>query len=85
MIFPNNTRKTYSSAIFLGKTIFSGRVEKENIVFRAVLLIVPADHLLKTKKEFGNFNKQEIQTIFTKMNLIMLVLTITWLINILKT
>ena len=28
------------------------------------------DHLLKTKKELKNLKKQEIQTIFTKMNLI---------------
>ena len=28
------------------------------------------DHLLKTKKEFKNLKKQEIQAIFTKVNLI---------------
>ena len=32
------------------------------------LLIVHVDHLLKIKKEFKNFKKQEIQIIFTKMN-----------------
>ena len=32
------------------------------------LLIVFADHLLRTKKEFKNFKKQEIQNIFTEMN-----------------
>ena len=31
-------------------------------------------HLLKTKKEFKNLKKQETQAIFTKMNLISLVL-----------
>ena len=28
------------------------------------------DHLLKTKKEFKNLKKQELQAIFTKINLI---------------
>ena len=32
------------------------------------LLIVHVDHLLKIKKEFKNLKKQEILTIFTKMN-----------------
>ena len=32
------------------------------------LLIVLADHLLKTRKELKNLTKQEIQTIFTKMS-----------------
>ena len=34
------------------------------------LLTVHTDHLQKTKKEFKNSKKQEIRTIFTKMNLI---------------
>ena len=38
----------------------------------------------KTKKEFKNLKKQEVQTIFTKMNLIRLVFSITWLMEILK-
>ena len=29
--------RSYSSAIFFGKTIFSEHLEKENMVFRAVL------------------------------------------------
>ena len=37
------------------------------------LLIVLVDHLLKTGTEFKNLKKQEIQAIFTKMNLIRLV------------
>ena len=37
------------------------------------LLILLVEHLLKTKKEFKNLKKQEIQAIFTKMNLIRLV------------
>ena len=42
------------------------------------------DHLLKTKKEFKNLKKQEIQVIFTKMNLIRLVFNMIWLMGILK-
>ena len=42
------------------------------------------DHLQKTKKEFRNLKKQEIKTIFTKMNLIKLVLHMIWLKEILK-
>ena len=48
------------------------------------LLIVLADHLQKAKKEFKNLKKQAIQTIFTKMNLIRLVFSMTWLMEILK-
>ena len=46
--------------------------------------IVLADHLLKTKKEFKNLKKQEIQAIFRKMNLISLVFSMIWLMEILK-
>ena len=35
-------------------------------------------------KEFKNLKKQEIQTIFTKMNLIKLVFNTIWLMEILK-
>ena len=42
------------------------------------------DHLLKTNKEFKNLKKREIQTIFTKMNLIKLVFSMTWPMEILK-
>ena len=38
----------------------------------------------KKKKEFKNLKKQEIQTIFTKMNLIRLVFNMIWLMKILK-
>ena len=38
----------------------------------------------KTKKEFKNLKKQEIQTTFTKMNLIKLVFNMIWLMEILK-
>ena len=48
------------------------------------LLIVLEDHLQKTKKEFKNVKKEEIQTTFTKMNLIRLVFSMIWLIKILK-
>ena len=43
------------------------------------LLTVLADHLQKPKKEFRNLKKQEIQTTFTKRNLIRLVFNMTWL------
>ena len=43
------------------------------------------DHLLKTKKEFKNLKKQEIQAIFTKMNLIKHAFNMIWLMGILKT
>ena len=36
MIFPNNTRKIKFQRDFFGKTIFSGRLENENMVFCAV-------------------------------------------------
>ena len=39
----------------------------------------------KTKKEFKNLKKREIQTIFTKRNLITFVFNMTWLMKILKT
>ena len=37
IIFPDNTRKIIFQRNFFGKTIFSGRLEKENMVFRAVV------------------------------------------------
>ena len=43
-----------------------------------------ADPLQKTKKEFKNLKKKEIQTIFTKMKLIRLVFNMTWLMEILN-
>ena len=36
MIFPNNTKKIIFQREFFGETIFSGRLEKENMVFRTV-------------------------------------------------
>ena len=42
------------------------------------------DHLLKTKKEFKNLKKQEIQTIFTKMNFIRIIFNMIWLMEILE-
>ena len=38
MIFPNNTRKIIFQRDFFGNTIFSGGLEEEHMVFRAVLL-----------------------------------------------
>ena len=48
------------------------------------LLIVHVDYLLKTKKEFKSLKKQEIQAIFTKMNLIKPAFNTIWLMGILK-
>ena len=48
------------------------------------LLIVLVDHLLKIKNELKNLKKQEIQGIFTKMNLIRLVFNMIWHTEILK-
>ena len=48
------------------------------------LLTVLVGHLLKTKKEFKNLKKQEIQVIFTKMNLIRLAFNTIWHMGILK-
>ena len=44
IIFPNNTRKIIFQRNFFGKTIFSGRPEKGNIVFGAVILLL-SQHL----------------------------------------
>ena len=40
MIFPDNTRKIIFQCDFFGKTIFSKHLEKENMVFRAVLAAI---------------------------------------------
>ena len=45
---------------------------------------VTVDHLLKRRKELKNLKKQDIQAIFTKMNLIRLVFNMIWLMEILK-
>ena len=49
-----------------------------------VLLIVLVVHLQKTKKEFKNLCKLEIQILFIKMNLIKLAFNVIWLMEILK-
>ena len=48
------------------------------------LLVVFANHLLKTKKELKNLKKQEIQDIFTEMNLIKLFFNVIWFMKVLK-
>ena len=48
------------------------------------LLIVLADYLIKTKREFKKLKKQDIQDIFIKTNKIQLVFNMTWLMDILK-
>ena len=42
------------------------------------------DHLLKTKEEYKNSKKQEIQGIFNKTNQKKLASIMTWLLEILK-
>ena len=42
------------------------------------------DHLLKTKNEYKNLKKQEIQDIFIKTNKIKLAFKTTWLMEVLK-
>ena len=41
IIFPDNIRKIIFQCNFFRKTIFSGRLEKENMVFRAVICTPP--------------------------------------------
>ena len=48
------------------------------------LLIVLVNRLLKTKKELKNLKKQELQAIFTKMNLTRLVFNMICHMGILK-
>ena len=45
---------------------------------------VYVDHFLKTKKEFKNSNKQEIQATYTNMNLMRLAFNTIWLMENLK-
>ena len=49
---------------------------------RVTLVLV--DPLQKTKNEFKNSKKQEIQTTFIKRNLIRLVFNMVWFMGILK-
>ena len=48
IIFLNNTRKIIFQRNFFGKTIFSVRLEKENMVFRAVSVLIKkvANHFI---------------------------------------
>ena len=48
IIFPHNTKKIISQCDFFGKTIFSKHLEKENMVFRAVILIIGGSGTGKT-------------------------------------
>ena len=48
------------------------------------LITMPADHLLKTKKEYKNFNQQEIHNIFIETNEIKLAFNMVWLMEILR-
>ena len=46
-IFSDNTRKIIFQRIFFGKTIFSGRQEKENMVFYAVYMVFTIEGFLE--------------------------------------
>ena len=60
--FPDNKRKIIFQRRFFGKTIFSGRLEKENMVFRAVYLtIVPAN---ESKGKIKKYNELWIKIRF---------------------
>ena len=67
--------KLYKMNEIVNKFLLAGNLD---------LLIVLVVHLLKIKKELKNLKKQEIQAIFTKINLIKLVFKMTWLMEILK-
>ena len=59
-------------------------LKQPGFTYSACRLKTKKKHLLKTKKESKNLNKQETQTIFTKMNSIKLLFNIIWHIEILK-
>ena len=46
IIFPDNTRKIIFQRNFFGKTIFSGRLEKEHMVFCAVYFVKKINYFL---------------------------------------
>ena len=48
------------------------------------LPIVVVDHYLKTKKEYKNLKKQEIQNMFIKANQIKFIFIMVWLMEILR-
>ena len=52
--FPIIQERSYSCVICFGKTIFSGRLEKENMVFRVV-------SWLNRKGEEGPFSKEGLE------------------------
>ena len=62
IIFPDNKRKIIFQRHFLGKTILSGHLEKENMVFRVVYLtIVPAN---ESKGKIKKYNELWIKIRF---------------------
>ena len=67
--------KLYKMNEIVNKFLLAGNLD---------LLIVLVVHLLKIKKELKNLKKQEIQAIFTKINLIRLVFNMIWHMEILK-
>ena len=62
IIFPDDTRKIIFQCDFFGKTIFSEHLEKENMVFRAVLFL-----LLQRKDSINELREFQIDhKCFTK-------------------
>ena len=55
-------------------------------VFKTVQIYIKVlvDHLLKTKKNYKNLKKEEIQDTFIKMNQVKFAFSMTWLIGILR-
>ena len=53
IVFPDNTRKILFQCDFFGKTIFSGRLEKENMVFCPVLTPKTSFSILSHRKQYS--------------------------------
>ena len=67
MVFPDNTRKIIFQRNFFGKIIFSGRLEKENMVFRAVFAMIYIIHkMLVLLKNYLNCFKDSSFECFLK-------------------
>ena len=63
IIFPDNTRKVIFQRKVFWKTMFSGRLEKENMVFRAVLIFFAskwrAKNICKINIKYNDINKKQ--------------------------
>ena len=69
MIFCFNVHaKLYKMNEIVNEFLLAGDKFMPEMHIKQPGFIVLAGHLLKTKKEFRNLKKQEIHTIFTKVN-----------------